>query len=100
MNVEFKPMRSCIYKYHRLGFDKMADNVSDGRRIALEALKQLRKVYDDRPNSFFMQFFFNAKADEIVSLFSQANPDEKTQAVQLLSAIDPANISKYNSISK
>jgi hypothetical protein len=100
LNNEFKPLRSCLYKYHRLGFDKMADNVADGRRVVLEALKELRKVYNDRPNSFFMQFFFNAKADEIVNLFSEAIPDDKNQAVQLLTVIDPGNISKYNSIGK
>jgi len=98
MNVEFKPLRACLYKYHRLGFDKMADNIPDSRRQVLNALKELRKVYNDRPNAFFMQFFFNAKADEIVSLFSEATPDDKNQAVQLLTVIDPANISKYNSI--
>jgi hypothetical protein len=100
MNVEFKPLRACLYRYHRLGFDRMSDNVAEGRKVALDALKELRKVYNDRPNSFFMQFFFNAKADEIVSLFSQAPPDDKNQAVQLLTVIDPGNISKYNNIGK
>jgi hypothetical protein len=100
MNVEFKPLRACLYRYHRLGFDKMSDAVADGRKVALDALKELRKVYNDRPNSFFMQFFFNAKADEIVNLFSQAPPDDKNQAVQLLTVIDPGNINKYNNIGK
>jgi hypothetical protein len=100
LNVEFKPLRSCLYKYHRMGFDRLSDNLSDARKQVLEALKQLRPVYNDRPNSFFMQFFFNAKADEIVNLFSQATPDDKNQAVQLLTVIDPANISKYNTIGR
>ena len=42
--------------------------------------------------------FFNAKADEIVSLFSQASGDEKTQLMQLLPQVDPANSLKYNAI--
>ncbi len=100
MNVEFKPLRSCLYRYHRLGFDKMETSVAEGRKVVLDALKALRQVYQDRPNSFFMQFFFNAKADEIVNLFSQATPDDKNQAVQLLTLIDPGNISKYNTIGK
>jgi hypothetical protein len=100
MNVEFKPLRACLYRYHRIGFDRMSDNVAEGRKVALDALKELRKVYNDRPNSFFMQFFFNAKSDEIVNLFSQATPEDKNQAVQLLTVIDPGNISKYNSIGK
>jgi hypothetical protein len=100
LNLEFKPLRNCLYRYHRLGFDKMVDNVADGRRVVLESLKELRRVYNDRPNSFFMQFFFNAKSDEVVSLFSEAQAEDKNQAVQLLTAIDPGNISKYNNIGK
>ncbi|CAN5645794.1 DUF4835 family protein [soil metagenome] len=98
LNVQFRPMRNCLYKYHRLGFDKMNDNVNESRITILEALKPLRNVYNDRPNSFFMQFFFNAKADELVSLYQMGTADEKTQVTQLLSTIDPGNISKYNTI--
>jgi hypothetical protein len=98
LNVQFRPMRSCIYKYHRLGFDRMNENVNDARITILDALRALRNVYNDRPNSFLMQFFFNAKADELVNLYQQGTPDEKTQVTQLLSQIDPGNISKYNTI--
>ena len=98
LNVQFRPMRSCFYKYHRLGFDKMSENVAESRKTILESLKPLKTVYNDRPNSFLMQFFFNAKSDELVSLFQQGTPEEKTQVTQLLSQIDPGNISKYNTI--
>jgi hypothetical protein len=100
MNVGFKPMRESIYKYHRLGFDRMTSNMTEARAQVLSALKDLRPVYNDKPNSFFMQFFFNAKSDEIVNLFSQADPDEKKEAMELLTVIDPGNISKYNTIEK
>ena len=99
LNVQFRPMRACIYKYHRLGFDKMNDNVNESRSTILDALRPLKNVYNDRPNSFFMQFFFNAKADELVSLFQQGTSDEKSQVTQLLTQIDPGNIAKYNTIS-
>ena len=98
LNVQFRPMRSCFYKYHRLGFDKMNENVNESRIVILDALKPLKNVYNDRPNSFLMQFFFNAKADELVNLFQQGTPDEKTQVTQLLTQIDPGNIAKYNTI--
>lgn len=98
LNVQFRPMRNCIYKYHRLGFDKMHDNVNEARIVILDALRPLKNVYNDRPNSFLMQFFFNAKSDEIVSLYQQGTTDEKAQVTQLLTQIDPGNISKYNTI--
>lgn len=99
LHAQFKSLRSCMYKYHRLGFDILADNLTDGRAAVLNALKELRTAYNNRPNSFALQVFFNAKADEIVSLFTQAPGDEKSQLIQLLSLIDPANSLKYNAIS-
>ena len=98
LNVQFKPFRTSFYKYHRLAFDKMSENVNEPRLLILDCLRDLRKVYNDRPGSFLLQFFFNAKADEVVSLFSQGTPDEKSQVTQLLTTIDPGNISKYNTI--
>jgi len=98
LNAQFRPMRTCIYKYHRQGFDKMSEDVDAGRAAVFESLKPLRSVYNDRPGSFLMQVYFTAKSDELVSLFQQGTPDEKTQVTQLLNQIDPGNIAKYNTI--
>jgi hypothetical protein len=99
LHAQFKSLRSCQYKYHRLGFDQLADDLTKGRGNVLEAIKDLRTAYNNRPNSFALQVFFNAKADEIVSLFSQASGDEKSQLMQVLTLVDPANSLKYNDIS-
>ncbi len=42
-----------------------------------------------------MQVFFEAKADEIINIFKESFSMEKTEAIELLSEIDPANGSKY-----
>lgn len=98
LNVSFKPLRNTLYTYHRLGFDKLSEDQLNARAAITESLKDLRRVYNDKPNSFLMQVFFNAKADEIINLYSQATPDEKNQVVQVLSQIDPANSLKYQGI--
>ena len=98
LNVSFKPLRSCLYKFHRLGFDRMTENLQEGRTAILESIKELKKVYQDRPNSYLMQVLFDAKADEIVNVFSAGSMDEKNQAVQVLNLVDPAHTSKYNTI--
>jgi Domain of unknown function (DUF4835) len=98
LNATFKSMRECIYKYHRLGFDAMADDAGSGRAAVLESLLLLKKVHENKPGSYSMQLFFLAKADEIVNLFSPAEPAEKTKVVELLNEIDPANSTKYNKI--
>jgi hypothetical protein len=51
-----------------------------------------------------LQFFFNAKADEIVNIFAvpmskQEDKDQKTALVETLNLIDPSRISKYQKIS-
>ena len=98
MNTSFQPLRNFMYTYHRLGFDKFTDNVTDARMAIAEGMKDLRKVYQDKPNSLLMQLFFTAKADEVVNLFSQSPQNEKNDVVQILSLVDPSNTLKYQAI--
>jgi hypothetical protein len=98
LNVSFRPLRSTLYKYHRLGLDRMADNVQVGRTSMLESIKDLKKVFNDKPNSYLMQVFFDAKVDEIVNVFNGGTSDEKNQVVPVLNLVDPAHSSKYNTI--
>ena len=98
LNISFKPLREFIYSYHREGFDKFSDNISDARAAITDKLSDFKKVYQDKPNSFLMQIFFTAKADEIINLYTQATNDEKNRALQILSLVDPANTLKYQTI--
>ena len=91
----FQGIRDCLYKYHRQGMDIMSEKPSEGRAKILEALQLLVPVYTNRPASFSMQIFFNAKGNEIVQVFSQGTAEEKTKAVELLMKVDPANTTKY-----
>lgn len=95
MQPLFQGIRDCTYKYHREGLDIMSEKPSEGRAKILSALELLVPVYNNRPASFNMQLFFNAKGDEIVNIFSQATAEEKTKAVELLMKVDPANTTKY-----
>jgi hypothetical protein len=45
-----------------------------------------------------LQLFLEAKRDELVNIYSQASPMDKTKAVNILKEIDPANSSKYQRI--
>lgn len=98
LNPQFAPMRECYYKYHRLGFDVMHQDVNTGRAAVLEALLLLKKVHQFRPLSFNMQYFFNAKFNEVVDLFKGAQPDEKAKVVELLNQIDPGHGVQYQKI--
>ncbi|GAB4254666.1 MAG: DUF4835 family protein [Vicingaceae bacterium] len=98
LNQTFKPMRKCWYEYHRLGLDIMANQTEKGRAIIAESLMQLEQVHQQKPASFNMTLFFNAKADEIVNIFSESFPSEKKQVYNLLTKINPGNTTKYDKI--
>ena len=84
-----------MYKYHRLGLDIMYDKANDGRKEILKSMELLVGVYKNRPASFIMELFFNAKVTEVVNIFSKGLPDEKGKAVEILTTVDPANSTKY-----
>jgi hypothetical protein len=100
LNNSYRPVRECIYRYHRLGLDKMSDKLTDGRSEIAESLRLLQKAHRAKPGSFILQIFFDAKADELVKIFTESFNDEKKRAYNILSDIDPANLNKYKKILK
>ena len=94
----FKGVRNCMYEYSRLGLDIMHENPDAGRAAVLKALRLLQPVAENRPASFVMQNFFNAKRDEVINIFRQGTPEEKTQVLDLLMIVDPAGTTKYTKI--
>lgn len=98
LNDRYSGVRQCWYNYHRLGLDIMSQKTNEGRSTIAESLRLLQQVHRDKPGSFVMQVFFDAKADELVNIFSESFPDEKNRVVQILTEIDPSNASKYNKI--
>lgn len=94
----FKPLRKAFYDYHRMGFDRMYDNVEEGRKSIIAALEQIQVVAKQRPASFNVQIFFSTKVNELVSLFSEAPPADKQKAFNLCKAMDPGNLTKYQKI--
>ncbi|MBI3502961.1 MAG: DUF4835 family protein [Bacteroidetes bacterium] len=98
LNSSYKPLRECIYKYHRMGFDQMSQDVVSARAVVLAALLPLKSVYETKPGNYSLTVFFLAKSDEIVNLFMPAEQEEKTKLLELVNLIDPANTVKYNKI--
>lgn len=95
MDQKYSGIRECLYQYHRLGMDVLAEKPDDGRSVIAESLKLVQQVHRAKPGSFILQLFFNAKADELVSIFSESFNDEKTRVFAILREVDPANLTKY-----
>jgi hypothetical protein len=100
LNEIYSPFRDCLYQYHRQGLDVMVDDVNSGRLTILESMESLMPIHIRQRSSYILQVLFDAKADEIVKLFTEAPPDEQARVIKLLNKIDPANTTKYAKIVK
>ena len=98
LNSQFIPFREFLYQYHRLGMDVMYDDPNDARNNITKALEKLLKVHRASPASYNTQVLFRAKADEVVGIYSNAQPMEKAQVYNILQTIDPANFDKYSKL--
>jgi hypothetical protein len=100
LNATFKELRVFIYNYHFNGLDKLQDNVNNGAKNILELLPALQQMDKQKLGSIFPNVYFATKADEITNVLSTIDLQEKIKAYNLLSDIDPANISKYEALKK
>ncbi len=94
----FEPLRECNYDYHRNGVDKLYDDKVVARKAMFDALNKLNKVVATRPNSINLLNFVQAKLVELNNLYADAEIKDKTDVVNLLKKLDPANASKYQEI--
>jgi hypothetical protein len=100
LNKEYAEIRRFIYEYDRNGLDLMESRLAEARTSMAESLKLIQEVYRKKPDPYmyFMQLILDAKADELVNIFSEAFPEEKSRVIQILTEIDPANKTKYENI--
>ncbi len=100
MDEAFKKYRNYFYEYHRLGLDEMTTNATNARGRIVEGLPLLREANRARPSAIVISSFLDAKNDELINIFSKATTKEKTDAVQVLSDINPTQTSRYEQILK
>lgn len=100
MNKSYSSYRSCMYNYHRNGLDLMAERAEEGRANIATALRDVQKVFRRRPQAYILQMFFDAKADELVQVFSKSYPDERNRVLTILNEVDPSNGNKYEKIAE
>jgi hypothetical protein len=80
--------------------DLMADKPEEGRRVIAENLTMVRKVYRVQPGNMLVKLFYDAKSQELISIFKEAMPDEKSRVINILKETDPSNASNYEKIRK
>lgn len=100
LDEAFKKYRNYYYEYHRLGLDEMVNNVTNGRARIAEGLPVLREAYRARPATYVVNTFLDAKADELVDIFSKGTDKEKKAVYEILMDIDPTRQNTYDKINE
>ena len=98
LNNTYKEYRTVMYNYHRVGMDMMADDPSAAKQSISGVMEIFKALNNRRPNSFLMQTFFDAKAEEIQSIFSGGPKVNVTELVETLNRIAPFHASKWEKI--
>ena len=96
LDPRFRPLRVAYYKYHFGGLDVFVSEIELARQNALEALQGLKDLYDDISREYVLDIFFATKAEELAAIFEDS--PLSSDAYDLLSQIDPANLSKYDKL--
>lgn len=94
----FGPFRESMYEYHFKGLDMMNNDLKSAKENIKSSLTILGKIYEIRPNAFLTRVFFDAKSDEIVSVFSGGPNIAIADLVENLNKISPLNSSKWAGI--
>lgn len=90
--------RDALYQYHFDGLDMMHKDLKTAKEKIIGAITQLSFMELNKPNSFLTRVFFDAKADEIVSIFTGGPAVDNATLLDKLFAISPMNSSKWTEI--
>ncbi len=100
MDSRYSEFHMSMYRYHRVGLDKLGEEPEDARYEITEALEGLKSIYRENPSAFILKIFFDAKTDEIVNIYSEAFPNEQARIIKTLVEIDPSHSTKYQAITQ
>ena len=85
----FREYRSVLYNYHRRGLDQMTVYPLEAKQAIMLSLNEFNTLFNRRPNALLIQTFFDAKADEIVDLFSAGPEVDFSSTLTTLNKVAP-----------
>lgn len=94
----YSSVRKAIYEYHLEALDKMVDDAKNAKLNFVKSIKTLSEVSRSRPNAYLTRVFFDAKADEIVSVLKDGPKIDNKEVVDILNQLSPTNSSKWSQI--
>lgn len=93
----YSEVRQSAYIYHA-GLDMMSNDLKAAKEKIKLSLLNLGKLNAIKPNAFLTRVFFDAKSDEIASIFSGGPSISITDLVDALNKTSPLNSSKWATI--
>jgi len=94
----YAPFREAMFIYHFQGMDAMNSDQKTAKEKTKTAVAKLSELHKVRPNAFLTRVFFDAKSDEIVSIFSGGPKITITDLVDNLNRVSPLNSTKWAQI--
>lgn len=94
----FREYRIAMYNYHRKGLDILGDNNSTGKQVISGSMRLFETLIKRRPNAFLIQTFFDAKAEEILNIFSDGPKVDIVSLKETLNRVAPFYASTWNEI--
>jgi hypothetical protein len=90
--------REAQYIYHRMGLDVFTKNRDEAQNRIVQALDEINKANAGYPNCMLIQIFNVTKTNEIIEIAKGFNKPLKVKIYDVMSKVDPANVSKYQQI--
>jgi hypothetical protein len=94
----YRKYRLAMYNYHRKGLDILGDNNSTGKQVIAGTIRLFESIDQRQTNSFLVQTFFDAKSDEIRSIFSDGPKVDIVKLKETLSKVAPSYSATWNDI--
>lgn len=99
LSPDLSELRATYYKYHRNGLDLMSNQLQKGKNTIASSLISLETLFNRTVGNNYIRRFFDAKSDEIVSLFSDGSEARNQQRmVEVLRKISSNNNNKWRKI--
>ncbi|MGJ8684142.1 MAG: DUF4835 family protein [Nonlabens sp.] len=98
LSQTFKEYREVMYNYHRNGMDIFAEDQKKAKTFLSNEIVKLKVLNSRRPNSLIQRLFFDAKADEIVSIFTGGPAVDIRELKTALQQLAPNQSSKWRNI--
>jgi hypothetical protein len=99
LSPKLKIYRNALYNYHIKGLDNFAKNKDFAKQSIEDAVLSLEGIYNKTVGNFLIRTFFDAKADEVVSVYSDGPRTRNApRLTTTLRKISPNNNAKWRKI--